>query len=186
MDIDELYLDLEDRMDKTLENVRQEFAKIRTGRASPALLDAVKVDYYGSMVPIKQAANVGAPEPRLITVQPWDKGMLKAIEKAILQSELALTPSSDGQIIRIPIPPLTEERRAELVKVVRRFAEDGRVAVRNIRRDGNDHLKRMEKNHEITEDAHHQATDEIQKLTDASIEKIDKLLEHKEKEILEE
>ena len=186
MDFDEFYLDIEDRMDKSVENVRHEFVRIRTGRATTALLDGIKVDYYGSQVPVNQCANVTIPEPRLIAVQPWDKSMVKVVEKAILQSDLGLTPSTDGQLIRIPIPTLTEERRQTLVKVVKKFAEEGRIAVRNIRRDGNDHLKKEEKNHLITEDEHHMANDEVQKLTDEAIKKIDELLGNKEKEIMEE
>lgn len=186
MDFNEYYFDLEDRMEKAVENVRHEFVRIRTGRASIALLDGIRVEYYGSQSPLKQVGNLGTPEPRLITISVWDKNMVKEVEKAILKSDLGLTPSSQGQVVRVPIPALTEERRIELVKLVKRFAEDSRISVRNIRRDGNEHLKKEEKNHTITEDEHHEALEKVQELTNKSIEKIDALLELKEKEIMEE
>jgi ribosome recycling factor len=183
--IDELYADLDKRMDKTVESVRVEFSKIRTGKASPALLDTVNVDYYGNPSPLKQVATIATPEPRLITIQPWEKGMLGPIEKAILASELGVTPNNDGNIIRIPIPPLTEERRKDLVKLIKKFGEEGKVAVRNIRREGNDKLKKAEKKHEISEDNMHDANDRVQKLTDAHTETIDKLVNMKEEEVME-
>lgn len=181
----ELLKDARYRMDKSVDNFVSELSKIRTGRATPALLDAVKVDYYGQSVPINQAATVSVPEPRLIMVQPWEKNMLAEIERAILKADLGLNPSNDGNVIRIPIPQLSEERRVDLVKLVHKFAEEGRIAVRNIRRDVNDHLKKMEKDHEISEDQLSNELDEVQKLTDEHIKKIDEVMEHKEKELME-
>jgi len=181
----ELLKDARHRMDKSVENFISELAKIRTGRATPALLDAVKVDYYGQTVPINQAATVTVPDPRLIMVQPWEKNMLAEIERAILKADLGLNPSNDGSVIRIPIPQLSEERRVDLVKLVHKFAEEGRIAVRNIRRDVNDHLKKMEKNHEISEDELSNKLDEVQTMTDEHIKKIDEVMEHKEKELME-
>ena len=185
MGIKDIKRDAEARMGKSVENIHHEFAKIRTGRATPTLLDAVKVSYYGSTVPLAQAATITTPEPRLIQVQPWDRTMIPEFEKAILKSDLGLTPSNDGTFIRIPIPQLSEERRRDLVKLVKKFAEDGRVAVRNIRRDANDHLKKLEKSHEISEDELSVVLDEIQDLTNKYIKDIDVLLEAKEQEILE-
>jgi len=150
---DEIIKHAKSQMEKSIDNLRRDLAGIRTGKASAALLDAVKVMYYGQPVPLKQVANVAVPDPRLITVQPWEKNLIPEIEKAIQSSELGLNPQSDGTLIRLPIPPLTEERRKELVKVVKRLAEDCRVSVRNIRRDANDRFKRLEKDHKISEDA---------------------------------
>ncbi len=181
----EWYKEAEERMEKSVEAVRREFAHIRTGKASAALLDGIRVEYYGSMVPINQVANVTVPEPRLIAVQPWEKNMVPVIEKAIRQSDLGLNPTSDGHVVRVPIPALTEERRKELVRLVHKLAEEGRVAIRNIRRDINERIKKAEKNHELSEDDAHRELDEIQKLTDKFIEQIDELLELKEKEIME-
>ncbi len=181
----ELYREAEERMKKSVEAVRNEFAHIRTGKASAALLDGIRVDYYGSMVPIQQVANITVPEPRLISIQPWEKNMVPVIEKAIRQSDLGLNPNNDGRVIRVPIPTLTEERRKDLVRLVHKLAEEGRVAIRNIRRDVNEKIKKMEKDHEISEDDAHRELDEIQKLTDSYIEKIDELMKLKEKEILE-
>lgn len=185
MSVKEIKKDAEHRMHKTVENVTSEFNKVRTGRASTVLLDGIKVDYYGSSVPISQAANVTVPEPRLIAIQPWDKNMIGEIERAILKSDLGLTPSNDGTFIRIPIPQLSEERRKDLVKLVRKFAEDGRIAIRNVRRDANDHLKKMQKNGDISEDELSVILDEIQESTDKYIKDIDDNLKHKEEEILE-
>lgn len=181
----ELKKDADQRMKKTVENVQQEFAKVRTGRATPVLLDGVRVSYYGSMVPLSQAASVTIPEPRLIAIQPWDRNMIGEIEKAILKSDLGLTPSNDGTFVRIPIPQLSEERRRDLVKLVRKFAEDGKIAIRNIRRDANDHLKKMQKNHEISEDELSVVLDETQEMTDRHTKEIDEILKHKEDEIME-
>lgn len=185
MPTNEIYRDSETRMKKSIEHLQQELARIRTGRATPALLDVVKIDYYGTPTPLNQVATITAPEPRLLVVQPWEKRLIGEIEKAILQADLGLNPSNDGNVVRVPIPELSEERRQDLLKLVKKFAEEARVAVRNIRRDANDHIKRLEKNHEISEDQSHTSQDKIQKLTDAHIKDIDALYEKKEKEILE-
>ncbi len=185
MPVKELKKDADHRMKKAVENVQQEFAKVRTGRATPVLLDGVKVSYYGSMVPISQAATISVPEPRLIAIQPWDKNMIGEIEKAILKSDLGLTPSNDGTFVRIPIPQLSEERRVDLAKLVRKFAEEGRIAIRNVRRDVNDHLKKLQKEHEISEDELSVVLDETQEMTDKHIKDIDEILQHKETEIME-
>jgi len=177
--------DADHRMKKSVENIQNEFNKIRTGRATPALLDTVKVEYYGGVVPLSQASTISIPEPRLIAIQPWDKNMIAEIEKAILKSELGLTPSNDGTFVRLPIPQLSEERRNDLVKLVKKFAEEGRIAVRNIRRDANDHLKKLQKDHEMSEDELSIELDDTQEMTNKHIKEIDGLLEKKEKEILE-
>ncbi len=184
-DVKKQFQETEEKMKKSIEAVRNELAKLRSGRASTSLLDGVKVDYYGTMTPLNQAANVSAPEPRLLTVQPWDKSMLPVIEKAILAANLGLNPANDGTIIRIPIPQLNEERRKELVKLSKKYAEDGRVAVRNIRREANEHIKKAEKDHKISEDDSKHAQEKIQKLTDDYIKKIDEIIVQKEKEIME-
>ncbi|WP_425429472.1 ribosome recycling factor [Desulfoscipio geothermicus] len=171
-------------MKKTVEVVNKEFASLRAGRATPSLLDKIMVQYYGTPTPINQLANVSAPEARLLVIQPWDKTVLPEIEKAILKSDLGITPASDGNVIRLAIPQLTQERRAELVKVVKKKAEEGRVAVRNLRRDANDALKTQQKNGEISEDEQRRLQDEVQKLTDKYIKEIDNLLAAKEKEIM--
>lgn len=175
----------EEKMKKSVEVVRQEFAKIRTGKATTALLDGIKAEYYGSLLPLNQMANISVADVHTLVVQPWDKSALQSIEKAILQSELGLNPINDGNILRIPIPPLTEERRKDLVKLCKKFAEDGRIAVRNVRRDAIEHLKKMEKEEHLSEDDRKLAEKEVQKLTDKYIELINELLEHKEKEIME-
>ncbi|NLM51446.1 MAG: ribosome recycling factor [Firmicutes bacterium] len=180
-----IFRDAEERMQKAVSVLKQDLGSLRAGRATPALLDKIMVDYYGSSMPINQLANISVPEPRLLVIQPWDKNAIPEIERAILKSDLGLTPNTDGSIIRLAIPQLTEERRKELVRVCRKKAEDGRVAIRNIRRDANEELKRMEKAGEITEDEFHRAQDEIQKLTDKMIEGVDKVLADKEKEIME-
>jgi ribosome recycling factor len=174
-----------DRMNKTIEHIRREFSTIRTGRASASLVDGLDVDYYGSSVPLNQLANISIPEPRLLMITPYDKGALGSIEKAILKSDLGLTPNNDGRVVRIPIPELTEERRKNLVKVVRRLAEDTRVSVRNIRREANDQIKKSEKGGDIPEDESHHIIDEVQKVTDEYITKVDEVLKMKEKEIME-
>ncbi|UCE17346.1 MAG: ribosome recycling factor [Gemmatimonadota bacterium] len=184
--IKENFKNTEERMKKTLLALEHEFMGVRTGRASTSLLDGIKVEYYGSMVPLQQVATVATPEARLITIQPWEKNLIGPIEKAILKSDLGLTPTSDGHIIRLPFPTLTEERRKDLVKVVKRFAEESRVAVRNIRRDANAELKNAEKKGEISEDESHTAQEEVQELTNIYIEHIDNALSDKEKEIMEE
>jgi ribosome recycling factor len=185
MDAKELQKDAKYRMNKTIETFTSELTKIRTGRATPALLDSVKVDYYGQKVPINQAATVSVPEPRLIVVQPWEKKMLPDIEKEILKADLGFNPNNDGTFIRIPIPQLSEERRKDLVKLVHKFTEDSKIAIRNIRRDLNDHLKKLEKNHEISEDELSIELEETQKLTDDHIKQIDEIMENKEKEVME-
>ena len=185
MDAKELQKDAKYRMNKTVETFSNELTKIRTGRATPALLDSVKVDYYGQKVPLNQAATVSVPEPRLIVVQPWEKKMLPDIEKEILKADLGFNPNNDGTFIRIPIPQLSEERRKDLVKLVHKFTEDSKIAIRNIRRDVNDHLKKLEKNHEISEDELSVELEEAQKLTDDHIKQIDEIMENKEKEVME-
>ncbi|MEW5762677.1 MAG: ribosome recycling factor [Bacillota bacterium] len=172
-------------MQKTVEIVKRELASLRAGRATPALLDRIMVDYYGTPTPVNQLATISAPEPRLLVIQPWDKTVMGEIEKAILKSDLGITPSSDGNVIRLAIPQLTQERRQELVRVIRKKAEEGRVAVRNIRRDANDQLKTKQKAGEITEDELRRGQDEVQKLTDKYIKEIDNLLAAKEKEVME-
>ena len=174
-----------DKMEKTKDAYRRELVSLRAGRANPKLLDRIMVDYYGTLTPLNQLASLAVPEARLITIQPWDKGALSPIEKAILKSELGLTPNNDGRIIRIPIPPLNEERRRDLVKMVKKNAEDYRIEVRNHRRDANALLKDLEKEKEINKDELKVAQDKVQELTDGSIKQIDELLAAKEKEIME-
>jgi ribosome recycling factor len=182
--IEELLKDARERMGKSIDSTKHELATVRTGRASPHLLDRVQVDYYGAQTPLKQIASVNASEARLLTITPYDKSAIKSIEKAILESDLGLTPSNDGNLIRLTIPELTEERRKELVKVVHQLAEDGRVAVRNIRRDCMHHLRDLRKSGEAGEDEERRAEGELQKLTDAQVKEIDDLLKGKEEEIL--
>jgi len=182
--IDDLIADATRRMDKSIEATHEHFNTLRTGRASAALLDRITVDYYGTQTPLKQLASINVPEPRSLTVQPFDPSSIKAIEKAIMESDLGLTPSNDGKMVRLPVPQLTEERRKDLVRVARQMAEEGRVAVRNVRRDGMDHLKQDEKKHEISEDERKRLEHEVQKLTDDTIREIDELAQAKEKEIL--
>ncbi|HHD11012.1 MAG TPA: ribosome recycling factor [Deltaproteobacteria bacterium] len=185
MELKELFQETRKRMDKARSVLKEEFAKLRTGRASAGLLEGIKVDYYGTPTPINQLATINIPEPRLIVIQPWDVSQIGAIEKAILSSDLGLTPTNDGKIIRISIPQLTEERRKELVKVAKKYAEECRVAIRNIRRDANEKLKKLEKDKLISQDELKKAQQEIQKITDDEIEEINALLEKKEKEIME-
>ena len=175
----------EDKMKKALEALRREYSSLRAGRATPALLDKVNVDYYGTPTPVNKVANVSVPEARMITIQPWEKTMLGAIEKAILKSDLGLTPNSDGTIIRLNIPQLTKERRTELAKTIGKKAEDARVAVRNIRRDANDAIKKLEKEKVATEDDSKKAQEDMQKVTDKYIKEIDNTMAAKEKEIME-
>jgi len=183
--IDELLADAKERMAKSVEATRNEFATVRTGRASPHLLDRVNVEYYGTSTPLKQLANISASEARMLVVTPYDKTSIKAIEKAIMESDLGLTPSNDGTIIRLTIPELTEERRKELVRVVRGIAEDGRVAVRNVRRDVMHDLRELKKEGDVGGDDEHRAEEALQKLTDERVQEIDNLLKGKEQEILE-
>lgn len=177
--------DAEARMKKAVEIVRDEFARIRTGKATTALLDGIRVDYYGTMTPLKQIANISTPDAHTISVQPWEKSMLGPIEKAILNGNLGLNPVNDGNILRVPIPPLNEERRKELVKLVKKFAEEGKVAVRNVRRDAIEHLKKAEKDEHLSEDERKREEQETQKLTDRHVKDIDNLVALKEKEIME-
>lgn len=175
----------EEQMKSVITSAKKAFAGIRTGRANPGLLDRIHVDYYGTSTPLAQMANISAPEPRLLLIQPWDKSVIKSIEKAILTSDLGLVPNNDGSVIRIAIPQLTEERRKDLVKVMKKEAEERRVAVRNVRRDLNDEAKALEKAGDISEDELRRALDDIQELTNTYIAKIDELTEHKEQEILD-
>ena len=177
--------DARQRMDKTVEAFRNEITKIRTGKATTALLDGIKVDYYGTLSPLNQVGNVTVIDAHTIGITPWDKSMVQAIDKAILAAGLGLNPISDGTNLKIPIPPLTEDRRKELVKLVKKFGEESKVALRNVRRDANDHLKKQEKDKKLTEDELKEAEKETQKLTDEHIVKIDEIIKHKEKEIME-
>jgi ribosome recycling factor len=183
--IKELVADAQKRMDATLETVRKELMVMRTGRASLSMLDGIRVDYYGTPTPLNQVGNLQVPDPTLITFQPWDPSVFTAVEKAIRSSDLDLNPQNDGKIIRIPIPSLTEERRKTLVKHAHKHAEEGRVAIRNVRRDVNEHLKKMLKDHAVSEDNEKHALEQIQKLTDQHIEKINEILKKKEAEIME-
>jgi len=183
--IESIYHETRESMDKSIDSLKNEFKRVRTGRASPSLLDGIRVEYYGTMTPLNQMASLSAPESRLITIQPWDVSVIKDIEKAILKSDLGLTPSNDGKLIRISIPPLTEEGRKQLVKVIYKKSEEHRVAVRNIRRDSNDLLKGLKKESEISEDDAFRAQDQVQKITDKYIKLIDDVCKAKEKEILE-
>jgi ribosome recycling factor len=183
--VDELIQDATHRMDKSVESTRTEFNTVRTGRASAALLDRIQIDYYGQQTPLKQLATINVPEPRMLTIQPFDPSSIKAIEKAIQESDLGLTPSNDGKLVRLPMPQPNEERRKELVKVVRKLAEEGRVAVRNVRRDVMHHLKELSSKGEVGDDDERRAEDRVQKLTDDHTKTIDELLKHKEAEIME-
>ena len=178
------YKSIEDRMEKTISVYAEKLSEVRAGRANPAILNKVKIDYYGTPTPINQVAGVSVPEARLIVIQPWDVSILKEIEKAILASDIGINPNNDGKVIRLAFPELTEERRKELVKDIKKIAEDAKVAVRQVRRDGLDEYKAKQKNSEITEDELKQAENDIQKITDKNIEEIDKILGNKEKEIM--
>lgn len=183
--VEEIFEDLKDRMGKSIESLKREYSRLRTGRASISLLDGIRVSYYDTPTPLNQMASLAVPEPRLIVIQPWDKTAIEDIEKAILKSELGLTPINDGKVIRISIPPLTEERRKELVKVARKMSEENKVAIRNIRRDANEMLKDLKKEKEITEDDLYRSQEEVQKTTDQFISQVDEICTAKEKEILE-
>jgi ribosome recycling factor len=176
--------DAKGRMDKTIETLRSELAKVRTGKATTVLLDSIRVDYYGNMVPLNQVGNVSVLDAHTLSITPWEKQMVQIIDKAILEANLGLNPISDGTNLKIPIPPLNEERRKELVKLVKKFGEEAKVAIRNVRRDANDHLKKEQKDKKMTEDQLHDAEKEMQKLTDDHIKLIDDVLKHKEKEII--
>ncbi len=181
----QLTKDANNRMDKTLEALKSELSKVRTGKATTALLDGVKVDYYGTMTPINQVGNVTVLDPHTLSITPWEKAMVVPIDKAILEANLGFNPISDGTNLKIPIPMLTEERRKDFVKIVKKFGEDSKVAIRNVRRDANDHLKKEQKDKKISEDELKSAEDEVQKLTDQHIKMIDEILKHKENEIME-
>ena len=183
--VDEILSETKSSMQKAVEAFGHETSMVRSGRANASLLDPLRVEYYGSQMPINQVANVGVPEPRMITIQPWDKTAIPAIEKAIMASNLGLVPSNDGTVVRLPIPQLTEERRGELVRVVRQMAEEGRVSVRNARRDANEMLKDAQKEGEIPEDDAKRGQDQVQVLTDEFVKKVDELLKEKEEEIME-
>jgi ribosome recycling factor len=181
-----IHEDARDRMEKAVSVTAEELAKLRTGKATPALIEHVKVEAYGSMVPMNQVANIGTPDATLIVVNPYDKSLVGPIEKAITNADLGLNPSNDGQIIRVPVPHLSEERRKDLVKIAHRYAEEGRVSIRNVRRDANDHIKKTQKEESgISEDEMHRALERIQELTDKEIERIDDLLDKKEEQILD-
>ena len=183
--IEDFINDATQRMDKSVEATQEHFNSVRTGRAAPALLDRITIDYYGTPTPLNNMATISAPEARLLSIQPYDASQIKAIEKAIQESDLGLTPSNDGKLIRLPIPALTEERRKELVKVVRRYAEEGKVAIRNVRRDVMKHLEELVKNGEVGDDEERRAEVQVQKLTDDNVKSLDEMLKHKEAEIME-
>lgn len=183
--IEDVFNDAKAHMQKTVEAMRRELATLRTGRASPALLEHIRVDYYGAPTPLMQLASISVPEPRMLVVKPFDKNTVKDIERAILKSDLGLVPNSDGVLIRIPIPPLTEERRRDLVKVARKHGEEGRVAIRNIRREAKELLEELEEEGEVSEDESRRAQERLQQLTDETIAQIDRVLAAKEKEIME-
>jgi len=183
--MEEIIKDADLRMNKSLEALRNELSKIRSGKATTALLDGIKVEYYGTMSPLNQVANITVLDAHTLSITPWDKSVVTGVEKAILEANIGFNPMNDGTNLKIPVPPLNEERRKELVKLVKKFGEDSKIAVRNIRRDANEHLKREEKNKKISEDQLKEAEDRIQKLTDEHVQKVDDLLKHKEKEIME-
>jgi len=183
--LDDIYADADERMSKVIIVFQRELATLRAGRATPSLLDRIDVDYYGTITPLNQLAGITAPEPRLLVIQPWDKQSLGEIEKAIQKSDLGLTPNNDGNVIRLSIPQLTEERRKELVKFVRKKAEESKVGIRNIRRDANESVKQLEKTSDISEDERRRAQDYIQEITDKKIVEIDEIMELKEKEMME-
>lgn len=183
--IKETEKNMQEKMDKTIAVLKHDLSTLKAGRANPSLLDRITVEYYGANTPLNQLANIAAPEPRVLTISPWDAKSIPLIEKAILKSDLGINPSNDGKMIRLVVPQLTEERRKELVKVVKKYGEDAKVAVRNIRRDANDHLKKAKKDGDITEDELKKSEEDTQKVTDKCIKEIDKAMETKEKEILE-
>ncbi|MCI0530442.1 MAG: ribosome recycling factor [candidate division Zixibacteria bacterium] len=183
--LNKIYAETEEKMNKSMDSLRRELSGIRTGKATTHLLDGIKVEYYGSVVPLNQVAGVSAPEARLLVIQPWEKKMLDEVSKAIMKANLGLNPMNDGNVIRLAIPPLTEERRKELVKLVKNFGEEAKVAVRNIRREANEHLAKAEKGKEISEDQKRTAQEHVQKITDKFIHHVDELINGKEKEVLE-
>lgn len=183
--MESIFKETKAKMDKSIEALRQELANVRSGKATTALLDNIKVDYYGTITPLKQLGNVTVLDAHTLSVTPWDKSVLNAIDKAILSANLGLNPVSDGTNLKIPVPPLTEERRKDLVKLVKKFGEDAKVAIRNVRREGNEHLKKKQKDAKLSEDLLKEFEDKVQKLTDGHIKDIDEMLKHKEKELLE-
>ncbi len=183
--VSQVHSEAETKMRKSEEALKKDLAAIRTGRASPSLLDHLRVDYYGTPTPVQQVANVSVPDPRMIVIQPWDRSMLAVIEKAVLKSDLGLMPTNDGNVIRLPVPPLTEDRRKELAKMVRKRVEEGRISLRNIRRDAIEEFRRMEKDKEISADDNKRAQDQLQKLTNAFTAEVDKIGQSKEAELLE-
>jgi ribosome recycling factor len=183
--MDSVLKDCDKKMEKAILNLEKEFSRLRTGRASTGLVEGVLVDYYGTLTPLNQLASISIPDSRTISIQPWDRNAFSSVEKAIMKSDLGLNPVNDGKVIRINIPPLTEERRKDLVKIAKKYSEDAKVAIRNIRRDANDTLKKMKNNKELNEDEMHKGHDEVQKITDSYVEKSDQVLEVKEKEIME-
>jgi len=183
--IKDIEKNMQDKMDKTLSVLKHELSTLKAGRANPSLLDRISVEYYGTQTPLNQLANIAAPEPRVLTISPWDTKSIQAIEKAILKSDLGINPSNDGKMIRLVVPQLTEERRKELVKIVKKLGEDAKVAIRNIRRDANEHLKKLKKDGEITEDELKKSEENTQKTTDKFIKEAEKAVELKEKEIME-
>ncbi len=182
--INELFKDTDHRMSMSVEHIRTEFAGLRSGRASSALVEGIKVDYYGNPTPLNQLANISVPEPRLIVVQPWDKNVVAEVEKSIMAADLGLNPVNEGGVLRIPIPALTEERRQDLVRHVHKLAEEGRVSIRNVRRDANEQIKKAEKDHELSEDNSKRAQENVQELTDKYINQIDELVKMKEEDIM--
>ena len=182
---EDVFQNMNAKMDKAIASFQKELNRLRTGRATPALLEGIRVDYYGTPTPIQQTAAVTIPESRLIVIQPWDKSMIENISKAIQKANLGLSPSSDGNVMRIAIPPLTEERRKELVKIVKKMGEESKISIRNIRREANENLKQLEKDKSLSEDESHRAMDEVQKATDNKIKEIDGILEEKQKEIMD-
>lgn len=185
MIVKKVHTDTEERMNKAVEAIGKELASIRTGKATTSLLDGIRVDYYGTMTPLSQVANISVPDPRLLVIHPWEKKLIPEIIKAIQKSDLGLNPQSDPNVVRLPIPPLTEERRKDLVKLVKKVGEEGKVAIRNIRRDSNDALKKAEKDKEISEDESRKGQERVQEITDEHIEKIEEMLKKKEQEIME-
>jgi ribosome recycling factor len=183
--MESIFKETKAKMDKSIEALRTELSNVRSGKATTALLDSIKVDYYGTITPVKQLGNVTVLDAHTLSVTPWDKSVLNAIDKAILAANLGLNPVSDGTNLKIPVPPLTEERRKDLVKLVKKFGEDAKVAIRNVRREGNEHLKKRQKDAKLSEDALKEFEDKVQKLTDGHIKDIDEILKHKEKELLE-
>ncbi len=184
MEIKKVYTDTQDRMQKSVDAIKREFASIRTGKASTSLVEGIKVDYYGSMTPLSQVASVSIPDPKLLVIQPWEKKLIPEIAKAIQKSDLGLNPLTDANVVRLPIPPLTEERRKDLVKLVKKISEEGKIAVRNIRREANDQFKNAEKEKEISEDDSRKAQERVQEITDEFIESIEELVKKKEEEIM--